>query len=372
MQTDAVVTMAQLVNYVYPEGEAPEDAFSYWLLPCGNTDMVPEDITRAFDILSQVSHPGSFKTPPRIPRGSGRKGDDGNPTDRSAPRNNNNNQPAQRCNVPPSKSTFSYADGQTLRLQSCIGGTTHQTLYVPTAAAYAPNAASLVVGKECSAKWNQACYHYSSAISNKPAWATLTCPDVAAFGNHRLNGRATKVWDEQHAGKGWKDHLTSQCDMDEWPPAALLDAGDDAMIYGGVDNRGQMVRFLPYGENRGAGQMWNGLCFGSAMAQFANAQITNIANAAPGRMTRSETADVIDKKGVTTTRVITTVQYSIALQHRPELTITKFPAAQPSDGLRLNPCWNQVKAPQDPGMALLTYDNFYGGMAPPYDYRQPA
>lgn len=376
IRTDATLTMAQLINYVYPNSEFPEEAFTWWLSPCGNTNMVPDEIKRAFDILSQVTHPGSFKAPSRIGKGSGRRGDAGNPTDRSAPRREDNNaNGAQTCKVPAGLSTFSYTNGRTLRLQKCSGVTTHQTLYVPTTAAYSPGATALPVGKECSNKWSQACYHYSSAISNNPAWATLACPDEAAFGNYRPNGRATATWASQHRGAGWVDHLTSQCDMDEWPPAGLLSPRDDAFVYGGMDNRGQMVRFLPSGENRGAASMWSLMCFPSAMAQFPNSRLTSIANAAPGRMTRSQTRVVINTtKGVRTTitKVITTVQYSIALEHRPALTITRYPPAQPSDGLKLNPCWNQARAPQDPGIALLTYDAFYGGRAPPYNYQQAA
>jgi hypothetical protein len=47
-------TGAQVAGYAYPPGEKPDDAFSWWLSPCGGTDLVPDDIKRVFDILSSV------------------------------------------------------------------------------------------------------------------------------------------------------------------------------------------------------------------------------------------------------------------------------------------------------------------------------
>jgi hypothetical protein len=58
------------------------------------------------------------------------------------------------------------------------------------------------------------------------------------------------------------------------------------------------------------------------------------------------------------------------VEHRPEFTIGTWEqdATVPDDGLRVNPCWPSAIAPADPGFALLTYDPFYQGQAPPYNY----
>ena len=53
------------------------------------------------------------------------------------------------------------------------------------------------------------------------------------------------------------------------------------------------------------------------------------------------------------------------------LGATAAHAANPpvSDGLRENPCWPKKLAPDDPGFALMTWDPFYKGNPPPYDYK---
>jgi hypothetical protein len=46
--SDMATTAAQMASYFYPEGEAPEDAFSWWLSPCGGSELVPDEIKKAF------------------------------------------------------------------------------------------------------------------------------------------------------------------------------------------------------------------------------------------------------------------------------------------------------------------------------------
>jgi len=75
---DMATTAAQMAAYLYPEEEDPEGAFSWWLSPCGGTDLVPEDIKTLFDTLSTVADGvSSFKKPKNLNKGSGKKGDDG-------------------------------------------------------------------------------------------------------------------------------------------------------------------------------------------------------------------------------------------------------------------------------------------------------
>ncbi|KAI0109823.1 hypothetical protein F4814DRAFT_450784 [Daldinia grandis] len=84
---DMAATAAQIASYVYPEEEDPEGTFSWWSSPCGGTDLVPDDIKKVFGILNTISDGAlRFKKPKNIPKGSGRIGDNGNPTDRAKPK----------------------------------------------------------------------------------------------------------------------------------------------------------------------------------------------------------------------------------------------------------------------------------------------
>ncbi|GAB1317774.1 chitinase [Madurella fahalii] len=68
---DMLSTAAQMASYIYPEEEDPEGAFSWWLSPCGGTDLVPEDIKQVFGILSSLAEGvSSFRPPKNIDKGS--------------------------------------------------------------------------------------------------------------------------------------------------------------------------------------------------------------------------------------------------------------------------------------------------------------
>jgi hypothetical protein len=71
---DMATTATQLATYLYSDEEKPEDAFSWWLSPCGGTELVPNEIKKIFDILSTVADGvSSFKTHKILKRGPGRK-----------------------------------------------------------------------------------------------------------------------------------------------------------------------------------------------------------------------------------------------------------------------------------------------------------
>jgi hypothetical protein len=104
-----LATAAEMASYIYPANEDPAGAFSWWLSPCRGTDLVPDEIKKVFDILNSLPDGvSSFRVPKNIPKGSGRKGDSGNPHDQSTPR-----APGQipgggfkpKCRVPVSKQT---------------------------------------------------------------------------------------------------------------------------------------------------------------------------------------------------------------------------------------------------------------------------
>lgn len=360
-------TAAQMAAYLYPEEEDPEGAFSWWLSPCGGTDLVPQDIKKAFEILSTVANGvSSFKPPKRMKRHSRKKGDDGNPIDSSRPRRpggggsgNGVTKPAKKCRVPAGKSTLRLGEASnTLRKQSCVNGSTRKENMVITSLAFAPNAVPVQFKATCSQENSQACYHYSSVIRNHPSWSTLTCDEENATIKHRLDAKATDVWTYQHNGRGWVK--PDDCDRDEYPPAYLLHRNHPAFLKAGVDAQGQMVRVLPADENRRAGRMWKGACFKPPLEDLTNSEFAAKANAAPNKVYAM-------KKGYQYTEVHVTVT------QRPEFTIAAWghAAAPPNEGLDQNSCWPSNIAAADPGFVLLTYDPWYSNMAPPYNYKKP-
>ena len=68
----------------------------------------------------------------------------------------------------------------------------------------------------------------------------------------------------------------------------------------------------------------------------------------------------------------TRTKVSAFVNHRPEFSITGWFQSKnplPNDGLDANiMCWPQARAAADPGFTLLTFDGFYNGQPPPYDY----
>ena len=363
-------TAAQMAAYLYDKDQDPAGAFEWWLSPCGGTDLVPDEIKKAFGILSQVANGvSSFVKPKTLKPGSGRKGDEGNPRAPTKPRPANGvskpKKPA-KCRVPPALSTLRLGVAKnTLRIQSCDKDKTIVTEMVVTTLTYAPNARATQVTGTCGDAFTQACYHYSSAIRVNPQWATLTCPPEAATTSHRDGGRATDVWKVQHDGSGWTTANPENCQRDEYPPAYLLNAADPARVYGGIDTRGQLVRWMPSADNTGAGSMWRAQCLRPALMGLTDQELLRRVIAAPPA---SKSMAPNQPKA---SKVIKTTFAAITVDHRPEFTVAFNHAGNlPNDGLNDNPCWPSNQAGRDPGFVLLTYDKYYTA-APPYNYRAP-
>ncbi|RTE68540.1 hypothetical protein BHE90_017083, partial [Fusarium euwallaceae] len=208
---DMALTAAELTNYVYSKGEDPVGAFSWWLSPCGGTDLVPDEIKQVFDILSNApTGKSSYKQPKKIKKHSGKKGDEGNPRSQpgtgtgTTPKPNkpkpNPKPPKKKCNVPPKQQTKVLGHKNILQLQSCDSNDDRVTeQYFFTTMTYHPNAAIHEVKPTCSSKWGQACYHYSSAIRENSQWSTLTCPQAAATkARPHPNAEATGAWKSEH------------------------------------------------------------------------------------------------------------------------------------------------------------------------------
>jgi hypothetical protein len=378
---DMATTAAQMAAYLYSNEDKPEEAFSWWLSPCGGTELVPDEIKKIFDILSLVTDGvSSFKKPKNLKKGSGKKGDNGNPHDQSTPRSTKpTSNTKSKCSIPKNKEVRQIGTGKnTIRKLSCDKNDKTQTNdEILVSAVFANNPSKLAIKTACPAKAGQACYHYESAIKANPRFATLTCPQEAASTKWRLeSGKATASWSNQHKGDGWYSKnkyyedlrvQTKGCDRDEYPPAYLLNDQDPAHINGGKDINGQMVRLVPSKMNSAGGKLWKGVCFQPLLKGLQMADLRSIVDKDKNKKT------VISKGGVTATHATFTVT------ERPEFQITswpKVPAPPPnhptwSDGVADNPCWNEAEQAEDPGFQLFTWDAWYNNNPRPYDYQKP-
>ncbi|KAF3802950.1 Killer toxin subunits alpha/beta [Colletotrichum gloeosporioides] len=335
--------------------------------PCGGTDLVPEEIKEIFGILSSVADGVSSFVKPEASKGSGQKGDDAKPTDRSkhkvgtgsGPNVMGKTQPGsggirKKCNVPKSQSTLRLeAAKNTMRRQSWIASKTQKEELIITSLTYGARATQ--VQATCYAQWSQTCYHYSSVIRNNQAWATITCPQAAATTAHRQGAQATATWSSQHRGFGWTRNLNGQwkaCDRDEYPPADLLAASSPAVINSGIDRTGQLVRYIPDKDDRKAGQMWKGAYFASTLKELSGADFDTAVSQAPNSVKSVNRP----KTGLLRTYV------GVGVNTHPEFTISSHghsgnPPA--NDGLNDNKCWPSGIAVPDTGFALLMYDPYY-------------
>lgn len=396
---EALSIAAEISKYTYPEGEDPQGAFAWFLNPCGDTSLVPDNIKKVFGILSNLP-PGisSFTAPKNIKKGSGKKGDRGNPheKDRDPPgtprrdpkKDNDDNCKRKRapggasscssssvtptCRIQGTSSTrLGRAGRNTYREDHCSGSVTVRTEWIITSITYQAGAPSSAVETQCAAKHSHACYHYSSVLDNHPNWRTLPCPTEAASTEHRLDGDATSVYLAQHTGNGW---IPKGCDKDEYPPAYLLDSANPIYINGGHNDNGQMVRLLPAGHNRGAGNMWGGACFGKPLSKHVVRDI-DIKNMVIANGHHQNAAEQSIRGRKSTSATTTWGRGSVTVS--PYFTITAWgmPADPTSYGLDKNPCWPKAQATADPGFALLTYDPWYVSAvptrSPQWDYRQP-
>lgn len=207
-----VTTAAQMASYLYPEEEDPEGgAFSWWLTPCGGTDLVPDDNKQLLSLLSSVADGiSSFKKPKNIGKGSGRKGDDANPTDRAKPKPGTGSGASgtgkgkKKCKIPKGKDTYRLGPAKnTLRKQSCVAAETKKDDLIIMSVTY--RAQATIVTKTCSQSWSQACFHYSSAIYKNSSWETLTCPQGAATTAYNRSRRAVNTYYKSHIEEDWRD-----------------------------------------------------------------------------------------------------------------------------------------------------------------------
>ncbi|KAM5349053.1 hypothetical protein ACJ41O_008876 [Fusarium nematophilum] len=354
---DMALTAAETISYIYPKDEDPAGAFQWWVSPCGGSDLVPDDIKQIFDILNMVPAGRSrFKEPKKIKKESGKKGDEGNPRSATGPRNpqtgGNPKPKPKRCNVTPRMSTRRMGQGKnTLRFLSCDKNNVKQTVDLAvTKMTYGPNAQALPVTRLCSSAWSQACFHYSSAVSNNPHWATLTCVQEAASTKYSTGAHATMTWASEHhpswtqtADRPWK----KQCDKDEYPPKYFLNGTSPEFKKAGIDKTGQRIRVMPYNDNENAGRLWKSVCFKDPLLAMTDKDLYDRMQKG-SRKSSSQVGPDHEK-----------TEMEIVIDHRPEFTLRYHHNKPKDDGLWDNGCWPNGLAAGDPGFALLSLDEWY-------------
>ncbi|KAF5573899.1 glycoside hydrolase family 18 [Fusarium pseudoanthophilum] len=350
---EMILYAVDLINYVYPADEDPAGAFEWWLSPCGGSDLVPDDIKEVFDWLSAIPTGRSrFKPPKKIKKGSGKKGDAGNPRSAPGPQkpptgtgSGSNPKPKKKkCKVSPKQATQRLGGGKnTLRLVGCDPNDVKTTT-------------NLVVTT------------LTSAQSNNPHWSTLDCPQAAATNSYRNDAAATATWNLEHKGSGWTDAANYKvaCDRDEFPPAYLLAETDDAFTEAGKSRKGQRLRFIPGPDNRRAGSMWKGVCFASPLEDLSLKSFHDLVTGG--------TRGPMGQAGNTRSG-----QVAAVIQSRPRFEIAyeiDDPKVQTTpklkdDGLWDNACWPKHMAKTDPGFVLLSLDEWYDkNPKPVWDYTQ--
>lgn len=398
------ITGAKTIKHIYDEDNDPIEAFGNWLSPCGNLAyLLPKDLRKAFDTLSKVNDGiGSFKSPKNIPKGSGKKGDGatcplGDIIEGNSKRANtckkgsgsggggggggggstgNKNKNKPKCDIKGVETSRMAsavtAARNTLQIQSCKNDVTQRTQYIITSVTYADNAEDLMVTRQCSEKWGQACYHYSSAISNNPRWESLTCPQEAATSarakkNQRAEKRPVVLSYSKDHHRNWWAHRNqvNKCQVDEYPPLYLLSRESDEYKLGGKDPQpdgspylGQVVRLLPRNANTGAADMWKSECFKPVFGdkELSDSDFLKIfEETKPDRKKTNNKNQNIEEE----------TQFGKAtVTKRPVFSINDWEHTTKGqmldrDGLWDNPCWPNDRVAADPGFALLTQDPFY-------------
>ena len=72
-------------------------------------------------------------------------------------------------------------------------------------------------------------------------------------------------------------------------------------------------------------------------------------------------------KDCKTTTIFEQLRHTV--QKIVSLGFTNMDRMGPDWGITENPCWPKDLVPDDPGYAVLTWDPYYGGGLPPYDYK---
>ena len=177
----------------------------------------------------------------------------------------------------------------------------------------------------------QACLHYTSVISRRPALRRLTCD-----GKNGVNIREVRNnYDTDHKHQWIDGHMQggTECQRDEYPPAVIWQGR----------NREVWIRLLPAGQNNWAGNMFRLICDDS---------VDVITEKRLDRRVVCDGGKVIEYWDHTlrTNRQIFSMEFS------------NMPNGIVDQGITANPCWPKDLV-DDPGFALMTNDPWYNRAA---------
>ncbi|GKT82294.1 glycoside hydrolase family 18 protein [Colletotrichum tofieldiae] len=173
MTIDAALTL----KHAYDDDEDSAGAFDFWLSACPNHDLVPNDLRKVYGIVSDVSGViTGWRAPKNIPKGSGKKGDKANPTNRPKP-------------------TARPTETGTNCKRQAAGN--NCPVDVTCTRITISNPVVKTLTKTCTAsKYTQACYHYYSVMQEYRFGLALRCTNSNARAeNLRF---ATNSWKSQH------------------------------------------------------------------------------------------------------------------------------------------------------------------------------
>ncbi|KAL0932163.1 uncharacterized protein CTRU02_213116 [Colletotrichum truncatum] len=233
----------------------------------------------------------------------------------------------------------------------------------------------------CSKQWTQACYHYRSVMSvhtNTPDMVRWTC---GATGGTSQTGKATDKWGSIGIGRivrnaqhwfPWVNGFVARttlgdpndktpkfkgCERDEWPPRYFWPGDTKANKKKLV----QRIRLIEWHENGGAGSMFKGFCHNNNASylkadQKLYLQREYVRTIGQARVeppdAKQNPPTIVSHVSIDTMRAVFTIKDWDGLPEEKD-------GAPKWDGLKENKCWPSLLAPEDPGFALLTNDEFY-------------
>ncbi|CAM1501216.1 Fc.00g103780.m01.CDS01 [Cosmosporella sp. VM-42] len=347
---EALPIIAQLAAYTYDEAEDPAGVFDFWLSPCGGTDLVADDLKKAFDITQGVADGVTgFQKPKNFDKGNGKKGDKGNPDRSPTTSMNGDDQMTTTATTTttnecePGKRANPTRSGMTAVMPGVCNNSEQTThAYAITSLSYGPTPTQ--VQATCTVAGPRPAFNTVPRFEKTPRGPPLRAllkqqpiPEndiMRRQPQHRVGNTMAK------AGN------TSNTARNSYP------------------NIRQSVRWLPKSQNGGAGSMWSGRSFMAVIFEWmTDAELYRRASNPQMNFGLNQ---------VTVCGTYTELNVGITVDHRPEFTIASWEHeldADADDGLRKNPCWPRKITQDDPGFTLLNYDKYYDrNPYPSYDY----
>ncbi|KAK7947723.1 uncharacterized protein PG986_008609 [Apiospora aurea] len=379
-------------------GKTAEDMFGNWVGPvCGDASFKGFDITTAFQQFSEApdsmgTSTGCFnkkgckrlppkKDPPKAPK---------KPADPpEKPNTNVPDKPPTTDNKPSAIDSRPTTTNDKSPTTTEDKPTTTTTDHPSTTSSTTDSDACKKVEKRAKPGWYEKAKlgDAESSLDCRPSGTTNTPSHksvrgtwrklVIITGNRNLKATALDRWGStavttrkglnQHWwpwAQGWLPRENDKksaglCERDEWPPA-LFWPGDN---YANRNNMAQRVRLNPRSHNGPAGNIFKGFCTDNDAITTQGGKTYEIRD-----NVRTIGVPVVNPPRVANGRAS---KSRLPILHQRGAPRPKYWADElfedwdnlPVDnvwyGLRDNPCWPSDLAPNDPGWALLTNDEFY-------------